>query len=218
MQSKRRPGRPRQPVERDHLLAVARAAFARHGYTGASMQVIAERAGIRKSSLFHHFPTKASLYDAVFDQLLGDLARLIAVPTPGASWPEQLDDLARVVVRYLGGTPDAARLLMREIVGGGPVVEGPGWQAVLRLQQATAAFLELGMEREAIPRQDARQLALSVIGLLLTWFAAGNLTAELLGADPFDPDQVLAREQAVVTQIRRLVGAPVSASEADAEA
>lgn len=205
--SRRKPGRPRQPVERDHLLATARSAFATHGYAGASMKDIAETAGIRKSSLFHHFPTKEELYDAVFDQLLGDLGRLMAVPTPGAPFLVQLDDLCRAVVRYLGSTPDAARLLMREIVGGGPVVQGQGWQAVLRLQQATAAFLAAGMEDGAIPKQDPRQLAMSLIGLHLTWFAASNITAELLGADPFGAEEVEARVDAVVQQVRQLCGA-----------
>lgn len=206
-QSRRRPGRPRQPIERDHLLAVARAAFAANGYAGASMKDIAEEAGIRKSSLFHHFSTKEELYDAVFAQLLGDLARLMAVPTPGAPFLVQLDDLDRAVVRYLGSTPDAARLLIREIVSGGPVLHRPGGQAVLRLQQATAAFLESGMRAGAIPEQDPRQLAMTIIGLHLTWFAASNITGELLGADPFAAEQVEERAEAVVLQVRRLCAA-----------
>jgi len=64
--SRRRPGRPSNPVSRDQLIRLARQIFAQHGYAGASMSRIAEGAGIRKSSLFHHFATKEALYEKLW--------------------------------------------------------------------------------------------------------------------------------------------------------
>ena len=55
-------GRPKNPVSRQFLLEKAREAFAQEGFAGASMGDIAQRAGLRKSSLFHHFPSKEALY------------------------------------------------------------------------------------------------------------------------------------------------------------
>ena len=46
---------------RDHILQVARELMQTRSYLGFSFQDIAERVGIRKASLYHHFPTKEAL-------------------------------------------------------------------------------------------------------------------------------------------------------------
>ena len=55
---------------RDKILDAAEALFARRGYAGVGMSEVAEAVGLGKSSLFHHFPTKAQLYAAVADRIL----------------------------------------------------------------------------------------------------------------------------------------------------
>ncbi|MES2308852.1 MAG: TetR/AcrR family transcriptional regulator, partial [Verrucomicrobiota bacterium] len=43
----------------------------RHGYQGASISQIIERAGITKGALFHHFKNKQELGYAVIDECCG---------------------------------------------------------------------------------------------------------------------------------------------------
>ncbi|MDI1257959.1 TetR/AcrR family transcriptional regulator [Aquabacterium sp.] len=50
---------------RGHILQVARELMQTRSYLGFSFQDIAERVGIRKASLYHHFPSKESLGVAV---------------------------------------------------------------------------------------------------------------------------------------------------------
>lgn len=50
---------------RSHILQVARELMQTRSYLGFSFQDIAERVGIRKASLYHHFPSKESLGVAV---------------------------------------------------------------------------------------------------------------------------------------------------------
>ncbi|MEU8380290.1 TetR/AcrR family transcriptional regulator [Streptosporangium sp. NPDC048865] len=57
---------PPAPSTADRILAEATDLFARHGADGVSMRDIAARVGIDVSSVHHHFPSKASLYDACF--------------------------------------------------------------------------------------------------------------------------------------------------------
>jgi AcrR family transcriptional regulator len=51
--------------------------FSAHGYEGASLGTIAERAGITRTVLYGHFPSKRALFDALLaakhDELLGAL-------------------------------------------------------------------------------------------------------------------------------------------------
>src|SRR3954451_13171791 len=54
---------PRKVRERE-MLAVARRAFARHGFEEASMDDIAEAAGISKPMLYNYFESKGGLFYA----------------------------------------------------------------------------------------------------------------------------------------------------------
>lgn len=56
------------------LLAAARRVFARRGYREASLDDIAERARLTKGALYHHFPSKAALFEAVYVELESELA------------------------------------------------------------------------------------------------------------------------------------------------
>ena len=55
---------------RDRILDVAEVSFARRGYAGVGMREVAEGVGLGKSSLFHHFRSKADLYSAVCVRIL----------------------------------------------------------------------------------------------------------------------------------------------------
>jgi len=60
---------------RAQLLAVAQEVFQAEGYHAASMDAIAERAGVTKPVLYQHFPSKLELYLALLDD---GIARLLA--------------------------------------------------------------------------------------------------------------------------------------------
>lgn len=52
---------------REQLVAAAREVFVQQGYHAASMDQIAERAGVSKPLLYQHFPSKLSLYTALIE-------------------------------------------------------------------------------------------------------------------------------------------------------
>lgn len=87
-----RPGRPRASAERDtrrDVLAAAAALFATVGYTATSTYAIAERAGVKQASIYHHFRGKDVLLRTLLVEALRpslDLAeRLVAQPGPAAA-------------------------------------------------------------------------------------------------------------------------------------
>ena len=207
MTAPRRAGRPRNPIPRSQLVSVARAAFSETGYAGASMSSIAARVGIRKSSLFHHFANKEALYMEVLAGILGDLAAIIQeADLASGSFGDRLGRLAEVIVDYLSATPEAARLLIHESTGAGPFMQGPGRQGVQQTLELIAAFLQGGIDEGAIPDQDTRQLAMSIVGAHLVYFAATDITTGFLGSDIFSPDTVAARRVAARAHILRLSG------------
>lgn len=204
-----RPGRPKKPVLRADLLSVARGAFAELGYSGASMNEIAGRAGIRKPSLFHHFVTKEALYIEAVGAALAPLGGLVAEAAMGTDgfW-ERLDLLGELVVDYLGGHPDTARLLVREVLDRGPFLNDGGQGVVRSILDGVGAFLEQGMDEGVFARGDSRHLTLSIIGVHLFYFSADPLSGAQISHSVFHPEEVESRKRAVVAHVRALVGTP----------
>jgi len=63
--------RPKQPEQvRRALLDAAVALAEEQGLGGITVQAVADRAGVTKGGLFHHFASKQALIDAVFDFML----------------------------------------------------------------------------------------------------------------------------------------------------
>ena len=61
----RRTNEERTRTTRRALTAAARQRFEHVGYAGTNLDDIAELASVSKGALYHHFPTKLALYDAV---------------------------------------------------------------------------------------------------------------------------------------------------------
>jgi len=54
---------------RNNILAAARKEFFENGYTGARLEAIAVRAGVKKQLLYHYFKNKEELFEVLLDQL-----------------------------------------------------------------------------------------------------------------------------------------------------
>jgi len=71
-------GRVPRPVRERQLIELAEALFAERGYTGASMDELARRAGITKPVVYELFGSKEGLFGACVDRSIEHLAAEIA--------------------------------------------------------------------------------------------------------------------------------------------
>ena len=85
---------------RAEILDVARDLFARHGYAATSMRDIAEADGIKASSLYSHFRSKAEILLLVITPVTDELARAqeAALAAPGSGL-QRLRAMAAAVLR-----------------------------------------------------------------------------------------------------------------------
>ena len=164
---------------------MARSVFAAGGYAGASLSQIAEKTSLRKASLYHHFSSKESLYLSAMDTLMQDLQEMFskALMAEGG-FRARLDAVATTVFEYLSDNADAAQILVREMVDGGPFVEAHGQDAIASTLTVGAQFFELGMAAGEFRQQDPRQLMISLVGLGLYSFAAVEVTTAFLNTSP----------------------------------
>ena len=99
---------PGRSAERDkrvaEILDAATAVFARRGYAAATVDAVAERAGVAKGTIYQYFESKEELLFAVFDRWTAQyFSRLQAkAASSGASAEEQLRRLVQAAVESAG--------------------------------------------------------------------------------------------------------------------
>lgn len=96
---RRRPG----TTARDEILDAAAELFTTRGYASTSTRAIAEAVGIRQASLYHHFPNKEAILEALLDATVVpslDFARRVtrSVDDPRAAlWAVTAGDAANLL-------------------------------------------------------------------------------------------------------------------------
>jgi AcrR family transcriptional regulator len=170
------------------------------------MADLAERVGLRKASLFHHFASKEVLYAAVLERLVAAVGTAIgkAALTPG-SFLERMDGLTDAITVVLGEQPFAARLLIREVMDWGPVVRDHLAETMMTVLQAAEQFLKSGQDEGTIVEGELKQLIVSVIGVHFMPFAVGGIMQRFVGLDPAEAEFVEVRRAAVRVHIRNLL-------------
>lgn len=185
-------------------MAEATRLFGERGYEGASMGDLAERVGLRKASLFHHFSSKEALYGAVLGELVLDVQNaVVTAATSDGSFAERLDALSDALTTALAKTPNAARLLVREAMDWGPAMRGPLAPALDEVLAAGLSFARAGQRAGALNADlDPKQLIVTLIGVHFMPFAIGPIVERFTGTPPTSPAFLEARKKAVREQVR----------------
>lgn len=104
---------------RDQLIAVAEKEFVAHGFGPASMDDVADRAGVTKPVLYDHFGSKDGLLAAILEQVGSELLEATLAATQGkSSSEEQLAAGLRAYFSFVERRRGAWALLLREVAPG----------------------------------------------------------------------------------------------------
>jgi AcrR family transcriptional regulator len=197
------------PSSREKILEVAEALFARRGFAGVGMRELADAVGLGKSSLFHHFASKAELYCEVLGRVLGRIREGLAPAlashgTPAARltlWVEGLIDA-------LAEHPSSARLLLRALFEDDDLPEGsPQYEAAERTLWAILADVQ-DLLREGVASGDFREISAphtvqTLVGATVYHFASGELGDQLLGRPLLCAEEVARRKAELAALLRR---------------
>ena len=77
-----RPAARRAKLSRDRLAAAALALIDRDGLEACSTRKLGAALGVEAMAIYHHFPSKERLLDAVAERLLAEMA----LPPPDGDW------------------------------------------------------------------------------------------------------------------------------------
>jgi AcrR family transcriptional regulator len=104
-------GRPRNAEStKQRLLAAATAEFSEHGFAGARIDRIAERAGTNKRMIYAYFGDKDQLLEAVMQIRIAELGQALRFTA------EDLGETAAARFDYMLANPDVRRLAAWRIV------------------------------------------------------------------------------------------------------
>jgi AcrR family transcriptional regulator len=188
---------------REKILDASEALFARRGFAGVGLSEIADAVGLGKSSLFHHFPTKAQLYAAVVERILSEIeTELVRALAVGGTPVERLDRWVDTIIDLLGTRTSHARLLLRSLfeddeLTGSSDEERAADHTLGRIIHSASQLMREGMGTGALRAANIPHTLQSVIGMLIYHFASGDFGAELLGRPVFDPAEVKRRKDEI---------------------
>jgi AcrR family transcriptional regulator len=149
----------RSEATRGELLRIARDLFTDPGYEKTSLDVIASRAGVTKGAIYHHFPNKRDLFQAVFEVLEQEIVEKVIMAAHGAG-----DDVWAGLQLGTGAFLEAARdtAVARIVLIDGPSVLG--WETWREIDDRygfalTRGSLEAAMGAGLIAEQPLDPLA-----------------------------------------------------------
>jgi len=131
---------------RPRLMTAALAAFAAHGFEGATTHAIAAAAGSPQGLVRHHFGSKAGLWQAVVDDAIARLLLELQARPDGLTVAAWLG----LVERYV----ELSAVLLHA------VLEGGDRAALVRVGVAPVLAQLVAFQRRAQPNADREQLAL----------------------------------------------------------
>jgi AcrR family transcriptional regulator len=114
--------RPRRPAaeslpasRREEILNAAALLFAKRGYAETDTQLLADKLGVGKGTLYRYFPSKEALFLAAVDRVMCDLCRTIDESISTIADPlDQIAEAIRAYLAYCANHPECVELLMQE--------------------------------------------------------------------------------------------------------
>lgn len=181
----------RRASTRAKLIEAATWHFVQHGFEAAHTNEILAQAGVSRGAMYHHFPSKKALFEAVFVSVSEG-----AITTARLATPDDASPLAALTATCLGWLRAADDRIVRTIV----LDQGPqvlGWARARALEEASSLSLMVkGLHRA----QAAGEI--SVASVELTARLLNAVCAELALAASADQPPLSSEEQgAALTQI-----------------
>jgi|HubBroStandDraft_1064217.scaffolds.fasta_scaffold302748_1 AcrR family transcriptional regulator len=155
----------RREATRSAIIVAATELFGKGGFAATTVDAIGLTAQVAKGGVYHHFPTKESIFEVVFDTVSGEIAKRVRNVAREA--PDVLAALALGTRAYLEAVSKGAA--RRIVLADGPAVLG--WQRWRELDDkhfggVIPKALTSAMMQGLIPQQQVEPLARLLLGAI----------------------------------------------------
>ena len=175
----RKHGRHEPEEARQRIGAVAAELFAERGYGGASMQTIADAAGVNKAMLYYYYASKRDLYSSIIESGLQALSGVLDGIGAGAGTArEKVAQFAERSYSLFDSQRAVVRILYRELMGLGENIALPAREHVLGDLAKLEAVIEAGIRQGEFRPVDPGLAARSLLGMLHIFIRESVLAGE----------------------------------------
>lgn len=160
--------RPRTRIQQKNsetILDAALEVFSAHGFRGATLDQIAEVAGLSKPNLLYYFPSKEAIHQALLTELLDTWLDPLREMDPEGEPREEILAYVRRKLDLSRDFPRESRLFANEILQGAPRMRAAIEGELKALVDEKAAVMTRWMEEGRIARLDPRHLIFSIWAL-----------------------------------------------------
>ena len=160
--------RPRTRIQtknRETILDAGLEVFSTHGFRGATLDQIADVAGLSKPNLLYYFASKEAIHMAVLSQLLDTWLDPLRAMNPDGDPIEELLGYVRAKLDLSRNYPRESRLFANEILQGAPRMRGAIEGDLKALVADKSAVLTTWMDQGRIARVHPVHLIFSIWAL-----------------------------------------------------
>ena len=167
----------RRTATRGAILTAAETLFGRQGFTATTMDQVAQLSGVAKGAIYHHFPTKEAVFEAVFQNASARLATQLA--EGGGEARDVLAAMSQGVRAYFAACANGptGQILLKD----GPAVLGwVRWREIdaEHFGGMVPATLRSAMRGGLIAHQPIEPLARLILGAVNEAAAACNASPD----------------------------------------
>ena len=141
-----------------NIINAAEEEFVQNGFRGASIQNIADRAGIPKANVHYYFKSKDNLYVTVLDNIINLWNDVLGEITVDDNPAEVLDRFIRKKVELSYTHPRASKLYAMEMIQGAPHLKGYIRTEMRQFVRRIAQIIEQWIEQGRMDKVDPMHL------------------------------------------------------------
>lgn len=147
------------------ILEAALDVFSAHGFRGATLDMIADVAGLSKPNLLYYFPSKEAVHTALLSRLLNTWLDPLRAMNPQGEPVAEIMGYVRRKLQLSRDYPRESRLFANEILQGAPRIMGAIEGDLKALVDQKAAVLTAWMDQGRIARLAPHHLIFSIWSL-----------------------------------------------------
>lgn len=123
--------------------------FAAHGFSGASTQGIANRAGLTKAQLHYYISSKEELYEEILVEIMNEWRDIFFISFSEGEPEKVIREYVRKKLEFGWRQPNASRVFSNEVAAGAPFLR-KHWHQSLRAAHDAAALFQSWIDRKLI--------------------------------------------------------------------
>ncbi|MFO7920263.1 TetR/AcrR family transcriptional regulator [Rhodobacteraceae bacterium W635] len=189
------------------ILQAAEKVFAEAGFGGATMQLIADVAGLPKANLHYYFPTKEALYrqvvEGIFHNWLTAADVFDSAPGPVEGIGAYIDAKMEISRRH----PDGSKVWASEVMHGAPVIQDYLETTLVDWTEGRMAVIQRWIDEGRMDPIDPRHLLYMLWATTQHYADFGHQIETLNAGTPLSDAQWEAAKASVKAIILKGIGA-----------